>query len=169
MAIDGTDIRRVTSEPGYDGGAFFSHDGKRLVWRASRPTGQALKNYRRLLEDGLIRPSQLDIYVADVDGNDVIRLTDNSAANFGPYFHPSDEKVIFSSNLHDPLGRDFDLFLVNLDGTGLERVTFYEDFDGFPMFSPDGRYLVWASNRNWQVEGETNVFIAEWQERPAPR
>jgi Tol biopolymer transport system component len=164
MAVDGSEVRRITDAPGYDGGAFFSHDGSMLVWRASRPTGEDLADYRRLLADGLIRPSHLEIYVSDAEGNDVRQVTDNGAANFGPYFHPSDEKIIFSSNLADPQGRNFDLWMVDVDGSGLERVTYYEEFDGFPMFSPDGRYLVFASNRNGSEPGETNVFIADWVE-----
>ena len=55
---------------------------------------------------------------------------------------------MFSSNHHDPTGRDFDIYMVNLDGTGLTRITEAEGFDGFPVFSPDGRFLVFASNRN---------------------
>jgi Tol biopolymer transport system component len=91
-------------------------------------------------------------------------VTDNGVANFGPYWHPSGEKIIFASNMDDPSGRDFDLYLINEDGTGLERITYLDGFDGFPVFSPDGRYLVWGSNRNQAQEGETNVFIAEWVE-----
>jgi Tol biopolymer transport system component len=30
------------------------------------------------------------------------------------------------------------------------------------MFSPDGSKLIWASNRNAKIEGETNLFIADW-------
>jgi len=51
-----------------------------------------------------------------------------------------------------------------VDGTGRERITRSEGFDGFPVFSPDGRYLAFGSNRNQAMEGETNVFIAEWVE-----
>ena len=32
------------------------------------------------------------------------------------------------------------------------------------MFTPDGKKLVFASNRNQTVNGETNVFIADWVE-----
>ncbi len=74
--------------------------------------------------------------------------------------------MIFASNYRDPAGRDFDLYLVNGDGTGLERITTYPSFDAFPMFSPDGRRLVWASNRHGTVPHETNIFLADWVERP---
>lgn len=168
MALDGSDVRRITDRVGYDGGAFYSPDGTKIVWRAHYPEeGPEMDDYLRLLDQGLIRPSSLEVYVADADGSNVQQVTDNGAANFGPFFHPSGEKIIFSSNMDDPTGRNFDLYLINVDGTGLERITFTEDFDGFPMFSPDGRYLVWGSNRNPSHEGNTNVFIAEWVENPA--
>ena len=35
------------------------------------------------------------------------------------------------------------------------------------MFSPDGKKLVFASNRNAKVQGETNIFIADWIESPS--
>lgn len=168
MALDGSDVRRITDRVGYDGGAFYSPDGSKIVWRAHYPEeGPEMDDYLRLLGQGLIRPSSLEVYVADADGSNVQQVTDNGAANFGPFFHPSGEKIIFSSNMDDPTGRNFDLYLINVDGTGLERITYTDDFDGFPMFSPDGRYLVWGSNRNPSHDGNTNVFIAEWVENPA--
>jgi TolB protein len=101
--------------------------------------------------------------VMDADGSNRRRITNNGAANFAPFPHPDGRRIIFSSNLDDPRGRNFDLYLINFDGTGLERVTTHGDFDGFPMFSRDGRYLVFASNRNAAREGDTNVFIADWR------
>ena len=168
MALDGSDVRRVTRRLGYDGGAFFSPDGSKLVWRAHYPETPAEQaDYRALLAEGLIRPSVLELWVADADGSNARQVTRNGHANFGPFFHPSGEKIIFSSNLHDPSGRDFDLYLIGVDGSGLERVTWTPGFNGFPMFSPDGRHLVFGSNRNESHPGNTNVFIAEWVEEPA--
>ncbi|MBR9989930.1 MAG: PD40 domain-containing protein [Gemmatimonadetes bacterium] len=165
MNPDGTDIRRLTNEPGYDGGAFFSPDGTKIVYRARHPeTPGELADYRRLLAQNLIRPSTLDIYVMDVDGSNRVRVTNNGAANFAPYMHPDGRRIIFSSNMDDPDGRNFELYLINVDGTGLERITNSPDFDGFPMFSADGTELVFASNRNQSAPGETNVFIADWRE-----
>jgi TolB protein len=165
MDADGANVRRLTSALGYDGGAFFTADGKRIVYRAYRPeTPAEIADYQALLKKNLIRPSRLDIYVMDADGSNVRRLTDNGAANFAPFPHPDGQRIIFSSNLHDPRGRNFDLYLIGMDGTGLERVTTHGDFDGFPMFSPDGSLLVFASNRGARQPGDTNVFLADWVE-----
>jgi TolB protein len=165
MDADGSHVRRLTTDPGYDGGAFFSADGTKIVYRARHPeTAEELADFRRLLARGLIRPGQLDIYVMDADGSNRRRITDNGAANFAPFMHPDGRRIIFSSNLADPQGRNFDLYLINLDGTGLERVTTHGDFDGFPMFSRDGSRLVFASNRGGARAGDTNVFMADWQD-----
>lgn len=165
MNLDGSDVRRLTDRVGYDGGAFYSPDGSKIVWRAHYPeTPEEIADYQRLLGQNLIRPGELDIWIMDADGSNQRRVTENGAANFGPFWHPDGERIVFSSNLDDPTGRNFDLYLIHEDGTGLERVTFTDDFDGFPMFSPDGRYLVWGSNRNPSHDGNTNVFIAEWVE-----
>ena len=165
MLPDGSDVQRLTDRPGYDGGAFYSPDGTKVVWRAHYPeTPEAREDYLSLLADGLIRPSALDIWVADADGSKPRRLTDNGAANFAPYWHPSGERIIFSSNMDDPGGREFELYLINIDGTGLERVTYSKGFDGFPVFHPDGSSLVFGSNRNMSHEGNTNLFLVEWLE-----
>ena len=167
MAADGSDVTRLTDRPGYDGGAFYSPDGSKIIWRAHYPEeGPELDDYRRLLSQGLLRPGELEIYIMDADGSNQQQLTQLGGANFAPYWHPSGEKIVFSSNHHDPDGRDFDIYMINLDGSGLTRITHSEGFDGFPVFSPDGRYLVFGSNRNNGGTSDTNVFIGEWIETP---
>jgi TolB protein len=165
MALDGSDVKRLTNKAGYDGGAFYSPDGSKIVWRAHYPEpGAELDDYMNLLHQGLIRPTELEIMVMNADGSDQREVTHLGAASFAPYWHPSGQKIIFSSNHDDPSGRDFDIYMVNLDGTGLERVVHSDGFDGFPMFSPDGKHLVFASNRNNGGTSNTNVFIADWVE-----
>jgi Tol biopolymer transport system component len=169
MDADGKNVKRLTNTPGYDGGAFFSADCSKIVWRASRPTGEALTDFQTLLGKGLVRPTKLELYVANADGSNAKQVTELNAAAFGPYFYPSGERIIFSSNYGDPKGREFDLWAINVDGTGLERITHAPGFDGFPMFSPDGKTLVFASNRasrpgTW----DTNLFTTSWIETPPP-
>lgn len=165
MDADGGNVTRLTDTPGYDGGPFFSPDGTKIVYRAHHPTDpDELADYQALLAEGLVRPGVLGVWIMDADGSNKRQITDETGANFAPFFHPSGEKIIFSSNRHDPTGRDFDIYMINIDGTGLERITAYPEFDGFPMFSPDGTKLVFASNRGGSVEGETNIFVADWVE-----
>jgi len=167
MALDGSDVRRITHRLGYDGGAFFSPDGSQIVWRAQYPETLADQaEYRSLLAEGLIRPTVLELWVADADGSNARQITHYGTGSFAPFFHPSGEKIVFSSNMDDPAGREFDIYMIGVDGTGLERVTWTGGFDGFPMFSPDGRHLAFGSNRNESHIGNTNVFIADWVETP---
>jgi len=164
MNPDGSDVVQLTDRLGYDGGAFYSPDGSQIVWRAHypEPGSEEAEDYVRLLNEGLLRPGELEVYVMDADGSNVRQLTDVGGANFAPYWHPDGDKILWSSNHEDPSGRDFEIYMINLDGTGVERVTYSEGFDGFPVFSPDGRYLVFGSNRNNGGTSDTNVFIAEW-------
>lgn len=165
MDSDGTNVKRLTNELGYDGGPFWSYDGKQIAYRAHHPkTDEAKADYTSLLKQNLIRPTVLEIWVMNADGSNKRQVTSNGKANFGPYFFPDGKRIIFSSNIDDPRGRNFDLYKINVDGTGLKRITFNDTFDGFPMFSPDGKKLVFASNRNAKAPGETNVFIADWVE-----
>ncbi|GMQ30186.1 hypothetical protein [Algoriphagus confluentis] len=163
MNIDGTDIKQITSDLGYDGGAFFSPDGSKLVWRASRPqTPEEIKEYQDLLKEGLVKPTDMELYVANADGTDIRKITSLGKANWAPFFHPSGEKLIFASNHQTERGFPFNLFMINLDGTGLTRITHDGTFDAFPVFSNDGKYLVFASNRNNGGTRDTNLFVAEW-------
>lgn len=163
MNIDGSDVHRVTQSPGYDGGAFFSPDGTKLLWRASRPsTEDELKEYQDLLKEGLVKPTSMELYVANADGSDARQVTQLGQANWAPFWHPSGNKIIFASNHRSARGFPFTLFMVNADGTGLEQISYGDTFDAFPVFSPDGRHLVFSSNRNNGGTRETNLFLAEW-------
>ncbi len=167
MNVDGSNVRQLTNTIGYDGGPFFSPDGSKIVYRSWHPTDPAdIADYQSLLAENLVRPSRMEIFVMNADGSDQRRITNLGGANFAPFFHPSGEKIIFSSNHEEPpRSRNFDLYLINLDGSGLSKVTHTPTFDGFPMFSPDGSKLVFASNRHGLVEGETNIFITDWVEQ----
>jgi Tol biopolymer transport system component len=169
MNADGSNVKRLTSTPGYDGGGFFNRDCTKIVWRASRPApGPALEDYNRLLSQGLVRPSKLELYVANADGSDARQVTYLNAASFAPFFFPHRDRIIFSSNAGDPKGREFDLWAVNTDGTDLERITSTAGFDGFPMFSPDGKALAFSSNRmTAEGKSDTNLFLADWRDDEA--
>lgn len=163
MDIDGKNQKQITFGLGYDGGAFFSPDGKKIVFRASRPTSeQEIAEYKELLSQGLVAPTNMEIYTCNVDGSELKQVTKLGKANWAPFYHPSGKKIIFSSNHHSQRGYDFQLYLINIDGTGLEVVTGKSIFNAFPMFSFDGKKLIFSSNRNNHGSRDTNLFIADW-------
>lgn len=142
MDADGSNVRRLTDWPGYDGGPFFSPDGTRIVWR-------------HFNEEGTIA----DVYTMKLDGSDRRRLTDFGAMSWAPYYHPSGQYVIFTAN---KLGfANFELFLADTAGQREPvRVTFTDGFDGLPVFSPDGHKLCWTSSRT--ADGKSQLFMADW-------
>lgn len=163
MDTDGKNVKRVTSELGYDGGAFFSPDGSKLVFRASRPkTEEARREYLDLLKQGLVQPTEMEIFICNTDGSGLKQVTKLGKANWAPYYLPDNKRILFSSNHAASRGYSFNLFMIHEDGTGLEKVTLDQTFDSFPMFSPNGKYLVFASNRFNGGNRDTNLFVAEW-------
>ena len=144
---DGSDAKRLTHVVGYDGGPFFSPDGKRIIWR-------------RFNETGVIA----DVHTMNLDGTDDRQLTDFKAMSWAPYIHPSGQYVIFASN---KLGFDnFELFEVDIDGKKEPvRVTYSDGFDGLPVPSPDGTQLAWTSSRGGGREGQ--IYLAQWNHQKA--
>jgi len=184
MDADGKNVRQLTNAPGYDGGAFFNSDCTKIVWRSSRPTGSDLEEYKALLEQKLVKPTRMDLYVANADGTDARQVTYLPGASFAPYFFPDGKRIIFASNFKNPRSGEFDLFAIDIDGSHLEQITFSGGFDGFPVFSPDGKTLAFSSNRRDVIKGpagdtyrqtggpagehDTNVFLADWVDAPRP-
>ncbi|MBN1417554.1 MAG: M28 family peptidase [Planctomycetes bacterium] len=142
MDEDGSDVRRLTTADGQDGGPFFRADGRKIVWR-------------RFSEDGL----RAEIYTMDPDGTGETQLTHLGAMSWAPFFHPSGAYIIFTTNRH---GFDnFELYLVDSEGRSAPvRATVRDGFDGLPVFSPDGTKLAWTSNRTVNRKGQ--LFIADW-------
>ncbi len=163
MNIDGSNVKQITHDLGYDGGPCFSPDGTKIVWRASRPkTDEEKKEYKELLDQGLVMPTNMEVFVANADGSDVHQVTHLGKANWAPSFAPDGKRIIFASNHEYAKGFPFNLYLINIDGTGLERISHDNGFDAFPMFSPDGKKLIFSSNRNNGGGRDTNVFICDW-------
>ncbi len=128
MKADGSDQKRLTHEAGYDGGTFFTKDG-RIVWR-------------HFEENGLIA----NVWTMKPDGTDKKQITDFGSMSWAPYEHPSGEYFVFASN---KLGfENFEVFMV--DKAGLKepvRITYSDGFDGLPVPSPDGTQIAFTSSR----------------------
>ena len=156
--------RQITNSLGYDGGGWFSPDGKKIVWRASRPkTDAEIKEYKELLKDGLVAPTQMEVFIANADGSEIKQVTSLGQANWAPNFLP-DGRIIFCSNHEYKRGFPFNMYTMNADGSNMEKISRDKGFDAFPMFSPNGKRLIFGSNRNNGGTRDTNLFIADWVE-----
>ena len=154
---------KVTHTLGYDGGAWFSPDGKKIVWRASRPkTPEEVKEYKDLLAEAMVAPTQMEVFIANADGTDAQQITHLGNANWAPNFTPDGKQIIFCSNYEYKRGFPFNMYLMNLDGSHIEKISQDKIFAGFPMFSFDGKKIMFASNRNNGGTRETNLFVADW-------
>lgn len=144
MDADGGNVTRLTEEKGYDGGPFFSPDGRRIVWR-------------HFDETGLVA----EIWTMNIDGSDKRQLTRLGAMSWAPFYHPSGEYVIFTTSLH---GYDnFELYMVDVDGAKEPlRVTYAPGPDVLPVFTPDGERLTWVTRRG--IEGLGQIFMADWND-----
>ena len=147
MRADGSGQKRLTTVAGYDGGPFFTQDGKRIVWR-------------RFDESGLIA----DIWTMNPDGSDQKQITDFGSMSWAPYMHPSGEYFLFASN---KLGfENFEVFMVDAQGAKEPvRVTYSDGFDGLPVPSPEGKQLAWTSSRSGGSAGQ--LFLAQWNHEKA--
>ena len=157
--------KRITNTLGYDGGAWFSPDGKKIIWRASRPKTEAeVKEYKELLAQGLVAPTNMEVWVANADGSNARQVSAFGQANWAPAYMPDSKRIIFASNHEYKRGFPFNMYTMNEDGTNLTKISRDKGFDAFPMFSPDGKKIVFCSNRNNGGTRDTNIFIADWLE-----
>lgn len=146
MNSDGSNVRQLTDTIGYDGGPFFSPDGKQICWR-------------RFSENG----ATAEIMLMNIDGSNQRAITKLGAMSWAPYFHPTGDYLIFATNRHG--FANFELYMVDAAGEkDPVRVSYREGFDGLPVFTPDGKSLVWTSNGGGS---KSQLFEGTWDDAAA--
>lgn len=149
MNADGSDVKRLTTSNGYDGGSFWNADGTKITWR-------------RFSEDG----ARAEVFTMSADGSDQRQLTELGVMSWAPYFHPSGDYLVFATNIHG--FANFELYLVDAEGARKPvRITNREGFDGLAAFSPDGGKITWTSNAT--PKKQSQVFLADWDHEKAKR
>lgn len=142
MNSDGTNEQQVTyTHNCYNGGPFFSPDGKKIVFRAD----PEVRHY-------------LQIYLIDSDGTHERQLTDNQAVNWAPYWHPNGKVVAFTTSLHGHM--HYEIYGMNIETGVCCRLTHNRSFDGLPSFSLDGRKMMWTSKRG--IDNTCQIFLADF-------
>lgn len=147
---------KVVSAPGYDGGGFFSPDGKRLCYRSDRQGN-----------------SELQIFVADLtfDAADPAKITgstnerqltsDAGSVNWAPYWSRDGQYLVYASSVQGH--QNYELYALKVSDPSVRaRVTTAPGFDGLPAFSDDGALLMWTSQRAGAAPGEARPSSQLW-------
>lgn len=144
MRSDGTDVKQLThTDFCYNGGPFFSPDGKKIVFRADRET-----------------PDLLQVYVMDSDGSHLTKITDDDdAVNWAPFWHPSQKAIAYTTSIHGH--HRYEIYLISTETGEKTRVTDHPGFDGLPTFNRQGTKMLWTSKRG--PDKTCQIFIADFE------
>jgi Tol biopolymer transport system component len=105
----------------------------------------------RLLVEGFPgggHEGQFDLYSIDLDGSDLVQLTDDPAGEMASW-SPDGTRIAFSSGDDE---YNSDVFVMEADGSDRQRLTNWEGIDLMPVWSPDGEWLAFTSDRDATVE-----------------
>src|ERR1041385_3490912 len=152
---DGSDLKQLTTTPGYDAEATFSVDGRKIVFTSMR--------------DG-----DLDIYTMDADGRNVKRLTNELGYDGGPFFSRDGKKIVYranhpqtpaegarykqllAENLIEP--NVLEIWVMDANGSHKRQVTHLGAASFAPYFFPDGRRIIFSSNYPDVRSRDFNLF-----------
>lgn len=125
---DGSGLKQLTTEKGYNAEGSYSPDGKSIVFCSNR---SAEKN--------------LELYIMDADGKNVRQLTNSPGCyNGGPFFSPDGKKVIFRSDREKK--DQLQLYVIDIDGKNEKPLT--KDLNWVcwcPYWHKDGKDIVYAA------------------------
>lgn len=143
MNADGSKVRQLTyTTHCYNGGPFFSPDGKKIVFRSDREV-----------------PDHLQIYEINVDGSDEKQITFNNAVNWAPYWHPNGKMIAYTTSLHGH--HQYEIYLLDMMTGVHTRLTNKSSFNGLPVFNRDGTKIMWTSKRG--ENRSCQIFIADFK------
>ncbi|GAB4315569.1 MAG: hypothetical protein Kow0074_03220 [Candidatus Zixiibacteriota bacterium] len=155
MNIDGSDVRQVSVPGGVTTCAFFAPDTSRIIYCSTYlvddscpPKPSYEKGYVWKLHEGY------DVFAADADGSNVVRLTDTPGYDAEAVFSPDGSRILFTS-VRDG---DLELYSMNPDGSDQTRLTHEIGYDGGGFYSPDGRQIVYRAHHP-----KTEEEIADYQ------
>jgi TolB protein len=149
----------VVEAPGYDGGPFFSPDGRFICYRSDRRNDNLLQVFVKAIS-------------YDEDGTPVpgaeYALTADEHVNWCPFWRPDGRELVYATS---EVGHyNYEVFGISFDPddptaeSSRRRITYAQGFDGLPVFSPDGRYMMWTSQRG--EDGSSQLWVARAHEDP---
>jgi Tol biopolymer transport system component len=102
-------------------------------------------------------PAGRHIYVVNVDGSGLRRLTSGAGFDENPAFSPSGKQVVFDRRVGTGKAH---IFSINVDGTGLSQLTDGNFNDSEPVYMPSGKRIVFVSDRDHDVKTDRSDIFA---------
>lgn len=148
-----SNLTQLTFE-GDNGEAYFSFDGKQLIYQSNRGGFECDK-----------------IWTMDIDGSNKTMVSPGHGAHTCAFFQPGEQQIVFASTSHlqgsCPKKPDlpshiryawplypYDIYRANADGSGLTALTDNPKYDAEPIVSADGKWIVFGSQR----EGDFDIY-----------
>ena len=169
MHEDGSELKQVTNNQFYDGGALWTYDNAKLILTSVHEGEFSKAGIYSINPDGSARTrlhdldfrafdpsishsgdyvlaqhndeSNLNIYSIAVETGEFTRLTQSDSADWYPEWSPDDQKIAYRNNESG----DWDIYVMNPDGSNRQRLTDSPAEDRVPVWSPDGRFISYQS------------------------
>lgn len=137
MEPDGTNVRQVTFDGGYDGTPALSPDRDWLAFTTRRN-------------------GDWEIYLLNVEGGELSNLTNHPGEDLGPSWSPDGSMLAFSSDRDG----NYEIYIMDLSDRGTQRLTYHDSDDTSPAWSPDNATLAFTSDRGraWDIYLMTTYF-----------
>lgn len=126
--------------------SYFMPGNKEILYASTHEGGSECPDPGDLRKNGkYLWPifNTYDIYVANLNGEILKKLTDTPGYDAEAVVSPKGDKIVFTS---DRSG-DLELWVMDIDGKNQKQVTNGVGYDGGAFFSPDGKRLVFRASR----------------------
>jgi Tol biopolymer transport system component len=158
------EYKKLTHEVGYDAEASYSPDGTKIVFASNRRAYQKGMSDREKELFAIDPASAIDLYLMNVDGSDVRRLTDSIGYDGGPFFSPDGSRICWRRFNED--GATAEIYTMSTDGSDVKRLTSLSAMSWAPYFHPSGKYLIFATNLHGFANFELYLVDTAGKQQP---
>jgi len=144
MNIDGTNLKRI-NDKGEDACSFYHPNGKELIWTSTRDNmDMPIGSYSKPND----YPQGAELYLSDLDGNNVKRLTNNKYYDAEVSISPDGKKILFGRQVDGKM----DLWVMDINGKNEKQITFTEEWqEGGAFYMPDSKTILY---RAWKISDQ---------------